>query len=375
MVAKKKKISASVVSTNCITVKLDSKDYFRKLNNALYYAHYEFSNKKLATETIAWAKRQDEFKKVPFSVLPDYEFAIVGKYCYVLNNGGELDAETTDRITSMVRDLVVTAHDLQKEKNKKDAGETVTDQVAVISIQDRLRMKAEEVCAEFEGEIDALCKDFKSYDLKTFKPDSVFVSEELKAGHLRYVIKFYQPCIDELEEYLKGECDQLKEGYDYLGKAGVNKLLKMYRAIVDSANMVITATKATRKPPKRKAVPITKIIEKLKYLKQDSELKLASINPADIIGAKVLWFYNTKSRKVGYYEAFDETGLSIKSTSITGYSEDNSKQKTLRKPVEQLKQFKGTKAGFEKAFDGVKSIDTKVSPRPNEHVILLKVIK
>lgn len=375
MAAKKKKISASVVSTNCITVKLDSKDYFRKLNNALYYAHYEFSNKKLATETTAWAKRQDEFKKVPFSALSDYEFAIIGKYCYVLNNGGELDEETTERITSMIRSLAAKAHDLQQEKNNKDEVETNTSQVVVLSIQDRLRMKAEEVCGEFEGEIDKLCQQYKSYDLKSFKPDSVFHAEELKTGHLRYVIKFYEPCIEELEEYLKGECDQLKEGYDYLGKAGVNKLLKMYRSIVDSATMVITASKATRKPPKRKAVPIAKLVEKLKYLKQDSDLKLASISPADIIGAKVLWFYNTKSRKVGFFQALDETGLAIKGASIVNYSEDFSKQKTLRKPAEQVKTFKGTKAGFEKAFEAVKSIDTKVSPRTNEHVILLKVIK
>jgi hypothetical protein len=101
---------------------------------------------------------------------------------------------------------------------------------------------------------------------------------------------------------------------------------------------------------------------------------LVSINPADIIGSKELWVYNVKSRKLGRYVAEEYKDLSVKGTSITGYNENLSVQKTLRKPEDQLKEFKAAgKVALRKFLDDIKAVDIKLNGRISEDIILLKV--
>jgi hypothetical protein len=133
-------------------------------------------------------------------------------------------------------------------------------------------------------------------------------------------------------------------------------------------------SKINRKPRAKKVVPADKLIAKLKYKKSDEPLKLVSINPADIIGSKELWVYNTKTRKLGKYVASEYQELSVKGASITGFSEMLSIQKTLRKPVDQLKDFKAAgKVQLRKFLDDIKATDTKMNGRINEEIMLLKV--
>ena len=90
--------------------------------------------------------------------------------------------------------------------------------------------------------------------------------------------------------------------------------------------------KVNKKPRARKAKPVEKIVGKLKYAKANDQLKLVSVNPADIIGAKELWVFNVKTRKLGNYVAADFQELGVKGTTITGFSESLSVQKTQHLP-------------------------------------------
>jgi hypothetical protein len=66
--------------------------------------------------------------------------------------------------------------------------------------------------------------------------------------------------------------------------------------------------------------------------------------------------------------------LSVKGTSIIGFNENLSVQKTLRKPEEQLKEFKAAgKVQLRKFLDDIKAVDIKLNGRINEEVVLLKV--
>lgn len=69
-------------------------------------------------------------------------------------------------------------------------------------------------------------------------------------------------------------------------------------------------------------------------------MKLVSINPVDIVGAKELWVYNIKSRKLGKYVAEEYKELSVKGTSITGFNESQSIQKLYASPKINLKSLK-----------------------------------
>jgi hypothetical protein len=66
--------------------------------------------------------------------------------------------------------------------------------------------------------------------------------------------------------------------------------------------------------------------------------------------------------------------LGIKGTSIVGFDELTSIQKTLRKPDQQIRAFLGSsKVELRKFMDAIKTTEIKLNGRINEDTVLLKV--
>jgi hypothetical protein len=77
---------------------------------------------------------------------------------------------------------------------------------------------------------------------------------------------------------------------------------------------------------------------------------------------------------LGKYIAEEFKELGIKGTTITGFSESKSIQKTIRKPEEKLKEFKAAgKVALRKFLDDISATDARMNGRINEETILLKV--
>jgi len=243
----------------------------------------------------------------------------------------------------------------------------------VVSIQERVREATFGMTEEIEETIESFSVAPESFDPKAFKVLNLLRGKQVKAAHARIIKDFYQRQYDEYLEVQEGKCDQLKEAYSHLSKAQIKKITVFYHEIISACDMLMQEAKVNRKPRAKKSKPVEKIVEKLKFLKQDEKLKLVSIAPADIVGAKELWIYNTKSRKLGKYIAGEFNDLGVKGTSITGFDEIKSVQKTLRKPEEQLKEFKNSgKVALRKFLDDIKAVDIKLNGRINEDTILLK---
>jgi hypothetical protein len=125
------------------------------------------------------------------------------------------------------------------------------------------------------------------------------------------------------------------------------------------------------------------MISKFKYLDHHTDTKSISVHPSELIGANAAIVYNSKTRKVGIYYAsnIDPTGmgrtgsgLSVKGTTIIGFDEAKSVQKTLRKPIEQLPKLKkATKRSLPKEFDAINSVEIKLNGRFNDHSLIIKV--
>ena len=242
------------------------------------------------------------------------------------------------------------------------------------TIQERLRDAAWRMTEEIEDALEAFAQDPEAFDPKAFKLLNLLRGKQAKAAHARVIKDFYIRQHDELVEAAQGKCDQLKEGYSHLSKANMKKITLFYSEILSACDMLAQEAKVNRAPRKTKAKPVEKIVGKIKFLKQDDKLKLVSVNPADIINAKELWVFNTKTRKLGKYVAAEFQELGVKGTSITGFDEIKSVQKTLRKPEEQLKEFKAAgKVQLRKFLEDIKAVDIKLNGRINEDTILLKV--
>jgi hypothetical protein len=241
------------------------------------------------------------------------------------------------------------------------------------SIQERVRETSMLMTEEIETAIEAFQTDPETFDPKAFKVLNLLKAKQAKAAHTRIIKGFYQRNLDELVEAATTKDEQLKEGYSHLTKAQVKKIVMFYSEIISACDMLAQEAKINKKPRAKKPTDKSKLVAKMKHLKQDDKLKLVSVNPQDIIGAKELWVFNTKTRKLGKYVAQEFQELSIKGTSITGFDPVKSVQKTLRKPEEQLKEFKAaSKVQLRKFLDDIKAVDIKLNGRINEDTILVR---
>jgi hypothetical protein len=260
------------------------------------------------------------------------------------------------------------------EQEPEDGAVEVKTTVAQPSIQERLREAAIRMTEEIEDAIELFQADPEAFDPKAFKLLNLLRGKQAKAAHARVIKEFYTRNYAELVEAATTKDEQLKEGYSHLSKANLKKITQFYGEIISACDMLAQEAKVNRAPRAKKPTDKSKLVAKMKYLKQDDKLKLVSANPIDIIGSQEVWVFNTKTRKLGKYIAKEYSELSVKGTSITNFDENKSVQKTLRKPEEQLKEFKSAgKVALRKFLEDIKAVDIKLNGRINEDTVLLKI--
>lgn len=282
-------------------------------------------------------------------------------------NNGKDTAEWLRK--SIVEVIEQGKHDIEAEEKKEEKPAGI-----VINIQDRLREASFKMTEEIEDALQDFNADPNGFDPKNFKVLNLLKGKQAKAAHVRIIKNFYEPQMQEIEEAVAGKDEQLKEGYSHRSKAQLKKLAAFLHEVVSACDMLGQEAKVNRKPRAKKPTDKAKVVAKLKYMKAHEPLKLVSVNPMDIIGSKELWIYNTKTRKMGKYVATDFQELGIKGTTITGFNETLSVQKTLRKPEEKLKEFKAAgKVALRKFLEDINAVDIKLNGRINEDIVLLKV--
>jgi hypothetical protein len=351
--------------------------HFRR---SMEYYRLEYSGKDLKPKVVEWMKLQGwnsetvaEFKKTKDNRCSG---TMGGIAACLLRGMPEVHAgfnegrDTAKWLETAINRVIAEGKDDTEDEEVVEKKETIP----VVSIQERVRETSLAMTEEIEDAIESFSMDPEAFDPKAFKLMNLLRGKQAKAAHARIIKDFYQRQHDEYVELQEGKCEQLKEAYAHFSKAQIKKILAFYHEILSACDMLMQEAKVNRKPRAKKAVSADKLVAKLKYLKQDDKLKLVSINPADIIGSKELWVFNTKSRKLGKYVAGEFSELGVKGTSITGYDEFKSVQKTLRKPEEQLKEFKAAgKVALRKFLEDIKAVDIKLNGRINEEVILLKL--
>ena len=305
----------------------------------------------------------------------------------------------SETLKARIDELLEEGKELLKEKKKEARKKEKAEALPKPTIQDRIKEQAVVAYEEIDDWLESFVQDPKSFKPDGFDFAAHFRKVKVTQAHARKMKAFFQ---GELEEFrvisqmptpakMKGikdakekdEWDQIKEGYAHLKRAEVKNFLTALESLDGALDMIIEESKANRKSPTRKPKSADKVVAKMKYKVKDDKYQLVGVNPTQIIGASELWVFNTKTRKLGKYiaanpdpigQAREGSGLSIKGTTVQGYVEDTSVQKTLRKPEEQLKEFKAAgKVKLRKFMDEIPTVDTKLNGRINAETILLKV--
>lgn len=361
----------------------DTSQFLRHFHASMAWYRLESSAKELKPKVIDWMSRNDytksqiaEFKKTKDNRCGTTVGAIAA--CLLkgmppvredFNDGRSSTIWLKQAIAKIVSEG---KDDIDDDAVKTEVVETPTAYVP--TIQERVHDASMIMTEEIETAIESFQNDPESFNPKEFKVLNLLKAKQAKAAHARIIKHFYDRQLTELIEAAGTKDEQLKEAYSHLSKANLKKITTFYQEVVSACDMLAAEAKVNRAPRAKKSVPAEKIIAKLKYLKTNEPLKLVSINPTDIISAKELWVYNTKSRKLGKYVAKEYAELSVKGTSIVNFDEGLSVQKTLRKPEDQLKEFKDAgKVALRKFLEDIKAVDIKLNGRISEEVILLKV--
>ena len=367
---------------------------------AKYYTHYEVESKEWLERVKIYIKNNYDKKLVSaINKLPDWKIGGKSHWActaYCLEALPDLVPESyKNSFNKWILELAEEGAAVAEEKKKE---EKTKKNVYTPTIQERIREQSQDMIEDIDEWLEGWIRDPETFDPKAFDFKKHFNKLQPSQAHARKMKGFYSnvledydelermPTAGQLKKMDEGEADlwaQLKEGYAHLKKADIKKFRTAIEELMAALDFIIDSAKANRKPRKAKPKSATKLVEKLKFSKTDEKYKLASIDPSLIVGANELWVFNVKTRKIGKYVASnidpkgmgrDGTGLSVKGTTIIGFDENLSIQKTLRKPDEQLKEFKAAgKVKLRKFLDDIKTTDTKLNGRCNPDTVLLKV--
>jgi hypothetical protein len=360
---------------------MDTDKFLRHFHSAMSYYRLEFSGKDLKPAVIKWMTGVGCTKEdiAAFKKTKDNRCNVtMGAIASCLLRGMPAVREDFNKgrdTAAWLRNEIVDVISQGKNDIDEEAVVEVKSTVVQPSIQERVKEAAMRMTEEIEDAIEGFQTDPEAFDPKAFKMLNLLKGKEVKAAHARIIKDFYSSDLAELEELASGKGDeQLKEGYSHRSKKQIRNLITFYQEIMSACDMLAQEAKVNRKPRKTKTVPKEKLVAKLKYMKSNEPLKLVSVSPTDIIGSGELWVFNCKTRKLGRYVAAEFQTLGVKGTTITGFDEFKSVQKTLRKPEEKLKEFKAAgKVQLRKFLDEINATDTKMNGRLNEETILLKV--
>jgi len=301
--------------------------------------------------------------------IPDSQIRITPAWvCRMTLLGLELNEHEQSNIDEQISSMLKAKQEIKKAQTDVDADAAV----AKLTIQDHLREKVSECC----GEMEAMFDDFIDAGAKMsadFSPIKLMRGMNISPNMIGNVSRVWILRLTEFNEVLEGKDDQLVEGYSHLSKLQLRNCVKFCETVINDCNSYVQLKKVERKPRAKKAVSPDKLTRKFKFLKEFDELKLKSEPVTKLVGASEAWLYDTAKRKLIHVMADSHVGtFTVKGSAVVAFDAQQTIQKTLRKPAEQIKAITGVgKPAARKAFTAIKATETKWNGRGNDNLIIL----
>ena len=293
--------------------------------------------------------------------------------------GLQLTDEENKRLQDEINRLVksVTDPEYKESQLKVNKKPEVKVEVARPNVQEIMKEKAREAAGEIEGMFD----DYLLAGAKStfnFKPLDELAKKNVLPQHIYIFTDAWNRKRNEIEEAMQGKDSQLVQAYGHYTKTQLKNILKFIDQCLSDFNSYVSIKKAAKaKPRTRKAVPVEKIVAKLKFMKAfkdaATKLDLISLHPIKLHGASEAWVYDTAKRKLHHYLAdeYSKT-FTVKGNTLLGFDNNQSEVKTLRKPAEQIKEIMGSKPAARKYFKDIKAVATSPNGRFNDAMVILK---
>lgn len=245
---------------------------------------------------------------------------------------------------------------------------------ATLRFRDNDKKIADKYIADIEDMLDLFYNNnYKSYNLDMNTWLSITNPTTTQTTH---IINFYIPLLNELTEH--------KEDYVHLTKTQYKSYIEFVSFIIKSLvshlkgskqEEVTKAEPVVRKPRKAKVIPVTKIVKNVDYKKENAELKISSIEPKAIVGARALVLYNDKYKVMTFLNAKTNDGLSVKGKTVININHETSFAKVVNNAKTIQTMTSGGIRFFKQTFDGIANKSKAASGRMNKDTLIIKAYK
>lgn len=340
----------------------------RYVTDLLHYLNYHNRNtdyRVIRKWAMVMVANQTPERQKALEKATDYELRTIGVIAHAEHRGMYISPFHSTKVRIETQRLI------EKYMNNVVVRSAFTVDHDEVRKQEQKAQKEQLEFSKHKAEVDAAIDEF----IKTgtqFSMRSYIAANNINKVTSASLAQRFTPLLKELKDAYDGSDKDLKEGYAHLGRIKLKHLIAMVQLIIADCAQAVVAAKAPRKPRAKKEKPASVLVAKMKYLKEFDELKLKSEQPTAIVGASVVWLYDTKRRKVSVYDAVDGEKLSVKGTTLIGWDVTKSTCKTLRKPADFV-QGNLAKRAVAATYKGLKTKEGKVNGRTNEDTIILKV--
>lgn len=325
----------------------------------LLWANTEASLIYLREHTIRWIKgnlSQNDSRLV--DLLPDYEFACIGKYLSALNHGASLIEKFEAGVPRLVNELI--------EKGKVAKVESENEDTSAVTIKkaDPERV-AKRLAEEMGGIVD------KVIDKMLSNPDKIKVDYDFvsllssyapKEKHCLMLAEFYKDDYEEATQAASGGLNG--EGYDHMTTKQWKKFAQFLEKFYADLRFLSHGNSKSRENP-------AAAVKNLNYKRSDVENGAKSFDPKHIIGAKEVWMLDVKTSKLGVYYADDANGLDIKGQTVLNFS---NKSRHRKVDLETFKKEGLGKAGVKALRDFFtlqETLDARLLGKMNKNIVLV----
>lgn len=302
--------------------------------------------------------------------MKDAEFYPTGSLCRMVMRGAKMNPKMMGRIRVKIDELVQVGIKTKRGITKK----------AAKAAAPKCEHQPAHECKRDPKICDAIGRVIETMEKLCYaaKPNitasDLAWSNGLTNSQIKVVKEKFQHELDEWKLALAGTDKDIKEAYATYDKPRKKRVIEFLTVVMSTKSVVQSVG---RKPRKKKTPSVEKLVKKVLFMPKDPETGTQSVSAEEIIGAKELWIYNAKNRKLGvYYATNPMEGLSVKGTTVLAYNTSTSVTKNLRKPKEQLAEFMGSgRVAMKKVFADIRSVAQSIAPRLGRETILLKAVK
>lgn len=298
----------------------------------------------------------------------------LGGFCKMALNNAELRKKDLEFVNRQIDRIISTNDNQPAKKNTVDpANRRSPAEIVKEKTSDFIGMIEKEIDrfneSDKKAHHDAVSEEFNLYEkLK---------EEEMPNKTALGIVRYYTPLKKEMETLLGNKTPKdLEEGYSNFKINHRKRFLKFIEDIISDAELYSNMKKAQRKPRAKKKKSVSAQTKSVKYQKASDEYKIASVDPASIVGATQVITFNTKYKVISVLKSKSIKGFEIKGTTIQNLDEEYSIRKTVRKPEEFLREISDApKVKSRKLAEALKTKPQVVNGRLNDQTIILKTFK